>query len=133
MFCQETMRICSNCNLNKSYVNKQGYENWYRHKDGFLCQKCHVRLIAHPKRIQFKDKRITLKQNPRKGICSKCGKKAKTHIHHIKYHKENALKDTIELCGSCHLNESWRLGSFDNTKVTRNGRFFTGREKIVTN
>jgi hypothetical protein len=140
------MRVCSNCNLNKSYVRKDGYENWYRHKDGYFCQKCYHRLITNP--INNKkhrprqlvwtpnDKRLLLKESPRKGICQKCGKKIgdeyvnyrgkpaiikQTQIHHFEYHEDDPLKDTIELCGHCHGQES----------ITKRSGAFTRSDKTV--
>lgn len=51
-----------------------------------------------------------MKDIPRKGICSKCGAVKGidckiTHMHHLEYHPEDPLKDTIELCSSCHKKE----------------------------
>jgi hypothetical protein len=44
------------------------------------------------------------------GQCSICGKSdSRTEIHHIKYHLDNPLKDTVELCISCHKNEHVKL------------------------
>ena len=58
--------------------------------------------INNPKAIKFKGKRTHVKENPRTGICSKCGYNGRTAMHHLQYHKEDPLKDTIELCLSCH-------------------------------
>lgn len=65
------------------------------------------------KRILFLDKRIQLDKNPRIGKCSMCGTTGRTEIHHIKYHKNDPLKDTIEVCAHCHrlreqLYNEWR-------------------------
>ena len=60
------------------------------------------------KRLFFDGKTLRLDKNPRTNICSKCGKKypeeliKQTHLHHIKYDKDNPLAYTIELCTSCH-------------------------------
>ncbi len=64
-------------------------------------------LINHPRRIQFKDKRIQIKEDPRIGICQLCGAVRGmdckvTHIHHLQYHDDDPLEDTIEVCVSCH-------------------------------
>ena len=100
---------------------------WYKYKEGFLCSNCHSKLISnknrnpetvkkwntinnkkwHPRRLLFKGKSITLKENPRQGICQQCKRVIgngikRTNIHHIEYHDNNPLKDTIELCPSCH-------------------------------
>jgi len=61
--------------------------------------------VNRSRRLQFKDSRIYLKENPRKGICELCGFKGLTHMHHINYHDDNPLRDTIELCPSCHRKE----------------------------
>ena len=53
-------------------------------------------------RIWFKNKRINVGFNPRTGICSLCHKQGLTDIHHVQYHELEPLKDTIELCDSCH-------------------------------
>jgi hypothetical protein len=73
-----------------------------------------------PRRIKFKGKHIRLKFFPRKGECEKCHKRIgdrfinrfgsvdiikRTHIHHIKYHADDPLRDTIELCIPCHRKE----------------------------
>jgi len=61
-----------------------------------------------PLRISFRGRRILLKSNPRTGVCSNCkssvakGEIKQTNIHHTKYHYDDPLKDTIELCVKCH-------------------------------
>jgi len=66
------------------------------------------REVYNPQRIKFKGKQIQIGINPRKGICSKCGKKAETDMHHTKYDRNNVLANTVELCNSCHIKETWR-------------------------
>lgn len=145
------MRKCIECNSDTSYIDKNGYVKWYRSKDkdGFLCMKCYLILVSnpkhhpkkfmrtgiskmpgytkmhndknHPRRIQFKDRRLMLKENPRIGFCNLCkkfigdeyvnfrGEIAKikiTHMHHMNYNEDNPLQDTIELCASCHAKVS---------------------------
>jgi hypothetical protein len=63
--------------------------------------------------MKFKDKVIHIEKNPRTGVCSLCGNKVgegikRTGMHHIEYHDRNPLKDTVELCGSCHIKESMK-------------------------
>jgi len=59
-------------------------------------------------RIVFLGEQITLKENPRKGICSNCGRSVKkgeikqTQLHHEKYDKSDPLANTVELCVRCH-------------------------------
>ena len=64
-----------------------------------------ARRIINGKRVRFLGARLQLKENPRTGICSKCSKEGLTHIHHLHYDRVNPLKDTIELCPSCHWGE----------------------------
>ena len=87
--------------------------------------------IYNPRRMTWTplSKKILLKENPRKGICQKCHRKVgdqylnclgqiaivkQTQIHHLEYHPNDPLKDTIELCASCHACESWRLRTGSN-------------------
>jgi Zn finger protein HypA/HybF involved in hydrogenase expression len=118
-------RICLKCGTNKTHVDKRGWVQWSRYKDGFMCSRCNSKFVRsprdspifNPRRILFKGKRILLKAIPRKGQCEQCGKKIgdsfisyrnkltrikRTEIHHIQYHDDDPLKDTIELCPQCH-------------------------------
>lgn len=63
-------------------------------------------------RVLFKAKRILLEQNPRLGICSMCGQKGRTEIHHIKYHNADPLRDTIEVCARCHRKREQLYGEW---------------------
>ncbi len=59
------------------------------------------------KRINFKGKNVRLSENPRTNICSFCGKteeenRRQQSMHHDVYHDDDPLKDTWELCNSCH-------------------------------
>jgi len=109
------LRLCYNCGSDKTYINNNGSFMWYKHEDGLLCNKCHCKLfinpkwvpITVPKRIWYKNKSVRLKHNPRTGQCSICLRKKGegiklTHMHHIQYHDDDPLKDTIEVCVSCH-------------------------------
>jgi len=106
------MRTCLNCGSKTTRIHNTAkgtpYEHWAKYKDGFLCFKCHAKLINGPKqkskllRWTPMGKQIILKENPRKGICSLCGKQGRTGMHHLQYHKDDPLKDTVELCVPCH-------------------------------
>ncbi len=118
------MRTCYNCGSDKTYRNQ-----WYKYTDGFICRYCRLKLIDSPKwntitthnRINPKGKgNIYLGFNPRKGICSKCGFKGRTDIHHLQYHND-LLKDTMELCRSCHMRESRTL--HPTPRDPKTGRF----------
>jgi len=139
-------RICVHCGSDKTYSVIRGncaiHYQWYN-IDGWFCSKCYSRLFNSPKwrpinnkkRIHFKGKTVFLKENPRKGVCTWCGKKkgepfinnrnklryVKTTIHHIEYHDDDPLKDTIELCSSCHAKEGVRLGQL--TGIIRRSNF----------
>lgn len=129
---RKVKRFCYGCGSDKSWVDKDGHEHWLANKptDLWICHKCRARYIYGPiaspvsnplrskelirntnrKRMHFKDKSIRFTYNPRKGICKLCGSTKLTHMHHKKYHDEDPLKDTIELCNSCHTKETWKLG-----------------------
>lgn len=125
-------RVCYSCGSDKTWINKFGNQQWRKHDNHSYCHKCHNKLFLNPecaarnriRRLTFKDKRLTLKDAPRKGVCEWCNRKIGdeyiawrnkvktvnfTLIHHIEYHPEDPLKDTVELCMSCHHKEHWRL------------------------
>ena len=61
----------------------------------------------NPRLMKFRDKHIHVKENPRIGVCNLCRAVVgtdceKTSIHHLEYHDDDPLRDTIELCNSCH-------------------------------
>jgi hypothetical protein len=123
-------RICVICGSDKTRMKKGLYPVWYKYKDNHLCDKCYTKIFRNPKRsketikkyndrnnlkiLVFKGKRILLKENPRKGVCSECGAVKGidckiTNMHHIQYHYDDILKDTVELCASCHSKKSERI------------------------
>jgi len=70
-------------------------------------------IYRNSKNILFKGKRTNTGQLPRTGYCSLCdnniydGTCKRTSIHHFaQYHDDDPLKDTIELCNSCHAYET---------------------------
>jgi hypothetical protein len=123
-------RICIACDSTTTYIRSGKYSVWRKHEGYWYCHKCFAKYITHPvyapgynkkwgpinsiKRLVFEGKQFHLKENPRKGVCESCGAIKgidckNTNIHHIEYHEEDILKDTIELCNSCHRKEHWRL------------------------
>ena len=47
------MKVCLIDSTHKTYIHKKyGTERWYRYKDGWICLKCHHRLIGNPKRTK---------------------------------------------------------------------------------
>ena len=72
----------------------------------------------NPQRLKYKGKQIRINVNPRTGVCSWCGRQdMQTQMHHFaEYHDDDPLKDTIELCASCHKKEFWRLKQENDSK-----------------
>jgi len=122
--------ICVACDV----VNSS---NWHNHDGYWYCNTCYMKYVRNPaklyqeynkdyksRRLLFRDTRLILDRNPRKGVCSRCGKKngeifintkgresiVQTHLHHTEYDPNDPLAHTVELCESCHLVESIRLG-----------------------
>ena len=115
----ELMKQCFNCGSDITTIQKQKTKispvsHWYFHEGKTYCEKCNSKLFKNPRRLNPKGKhRIVLEQNPRTGICQICLRKVgegikRTSLHHIQYHND-PLKDTIELCNSCHMKETWVL------------------------
>jgi hypothetical protein len=84
------------------------------------------------RRITFQNKRLELDFKRRKGICEECGKKVGidgikiTARHHDEYHDYDPLKDTRELCISCHMTQhkfslSQTCFSCGSTHISRDG------------
>lgn len=118
------MRECYCCGSTKTYVDKKsGTPTWLSNKieDQWLCVRCYNRLIIaykwapiqnpvkNKRRINFRGRRILIKTNPRTGYCTLCsnnihnGTCERTAIHHLEYHVENPLQNTIEVCTKCHV------------------------------
>lgn len=68
--------------------------------------------------IVYKGKTLTFPFNVKNGLCSNCGREGYTQLHHIKYHDEDPLKDTVELCAHCH--GKWHAENTENwgTKIS---------------
>ena len=121
-------RKCYVCGSNKTLIHKDGRRQWYIYNDEYICKKCYSRLINNPKwnkiynekwknlSIIFLGLQIFLSFNPRKGICSWCGRKKGekfitrqgevgtilTHMHHWLYVRIMPWACTEEVCNSCH-------------------------------
>lgn len=121
-------RTCSKCGSNKTYIRKDGNHKgprWRFDEAGNrLCDKCYKHFVYNPsltrigfwkeyhrthRVIRFKQKYARVATDIRKHLCSKCGKKGLTHLHHEKYDEQNILAHTVELCASCHAKENHRL------------------------
>lgn len=121
-------KVCYACDSDTTLhcTNRYGYQHakWYRNDPTglWLCHKCylkHILIDRHKKRITFKDKMYTLSFNPRTGKCSNCHNTTQTQIHHIQYFTIFKWFGTVELCISCHVKESWRLGSYSQMLIDR--------------
>jgi hypothetical protein len=125
-------RKCFRCGSLNTYI-QNGNPAWFNIDGKCYCKKC-VCILKYnpknnakwgkinnkkwnPKRIQFKEKRVCLEENPRIGFCNICKKNIgdeyinykgekkiinKTNMHHVKYHDLNPLKDSLEVCAACH-------------------------------
>jgi hypothetical protein len=127
--------VCRICKSNKTFLRKRKKTNgivyfkpdWYevnRKKGTAICSNCYNRVIngdyvrLHAKfRIKYKNRYVYLKYNPRIGVCNWCRgvapfDTAYTELHHDerRYDDNNPLRNTIELCKSCHQREKGRLG-----------------------
>lgn len=123
--------VCFINSLHETYIKKNGKLQWHKYNGNRICHKCYNKLvhvpkytlvnnhknnlIYHPRRLTFKNKRILLETNPRTGYCSQCSNNIfdrsckRTHIHHIQYHEDDPLKDTVELCASCHNKKKYEI------------------------
>jgi hypothetical protein len=112
---------CFDCYVWHPYRNPIDNKKWNTIKNG--------------REMVFKKKRIVLSDRVLKGQCQICGKKrgdsyincegkeAKiilTSMHHFEYHDDDPLKDAIEVCNSCHMKESWKLGQVEVRNAPRN-------------
>ena len=97
-------RICERCNETHS-------NQWYKTTTGWICPSCYLKEYLpkyHEQNkgcyIRYKGRRIKLPNNPRKGFCVVCNTKIDENLplHHEVYHDDDPLKDTFELCRSCH-------------------------------
>lgn len=108
-------RQCTECGTTETYQYK-GRQCWHRVKgslDNWLCKHCYDKLIdtpnRSPRRIYFNGKLFTLlKQLPRTGVCSECGRTVgidirQTHLCFLDVKDPSKpLIDAIELCVRCH-------------------------------
>ena len=65
--------------------------------------KTHV-LLQRLDTINYRGRIIRFAHNVKTGICAACGSTDNTALHHIAYHDEDPLKDTLELCTKCRGN-----------------------------
>lgn len=132
--------VCYSCGSDSSNTNSKGVANWYLNLPTrfVLCYRCYASLIRDANRpsgyqrhcwerqLNFKGKRLLFASRLRTGICSQCNFVGRTDLHHTEYDESNPLAHTVELCRSCHLKESWRLGQYRFTERLRDpssGRF----------
>jgi hypothetical protein len=116
------------CGQTETHDGFKWTKKWHHYENNnnntVLCGKHFKRIVIRPRRMTYKNTRPHLKEIVRIAQCSICGnkvgdeyidsrgriKKTKfTHRHHREYHDDDVLKDTIEVCQSCHLKEHKRL------------------------
>src|SRR5215510_2843204 len=118
----ETKRVCRKCDSNTTYIlrrkRKDGsvssYPTWIKG----MCKNCYNKYDIGPRRTHtrywFKGHDHYSKKLARIGVCNWCrgvvgqinaitGLLCKrTSMAHMEYHDDDTLKDTIELCDTCH-------------------------------
>jgi hypothetical protein len=126
-------RQCTNCGSDKTYehlIKGFGpYPDWRSHEGNWYCKKCYNNLFhnaiinkkyytrSRDRRVTYKGEQIYLKEPIRKHICSICGYKGITNLHHYgEYIDEDPTANTIELCRTCHTKETWKLGQYDTER-----------------
>lgn len=87
---------------NPKELQRKWYNEWAKRNPEKI--KAHNKKYQS-KRYWFKGKRLLAKEDLRKGVCSKCGKKGRTSLHHLEYDGNNPLYHTIEICQGCHIRE----------------------------
>lgn len=104
-------KLISNPKRTKEYIKKYNDKRTPEYNKKYNDRKTPEQIKNNnDKRImlRFGGKQILLNENPRTGYCSICrnnifdGSCKITHIHHLEYHDGSPLKDTVELCPSCH-------------------------------
>jgi hypothetical protein len=75
--------------------------------------------------LSYKGQVVILEEDQRIGVCNLCRAVASfdcalTQMHHVQYHDDDPLRDTIEVCPSCHrlLRHEGRARMVKNVKVT---------------
>lgn len=114
--------VCYACGSTNTYRNKSGAFMWNLNRDEngnvlhALCEWCDAKHVSRAwykgtfHTLAFPGRRIRLKFNPRKGRCVCCGREGRTDLHHTIYDESNPLANTVELCDSCHMKQSWKDG-----------------------
>jgi hypothetical protein len=128
-------RFCSTCGSHETYIqkpkNSRPYPDWRKDKEGkTVCKKCWNKIVWNPiwntsieheaydkRKFTYKGKPIILPYHVKKGVCSKCGHKGITNLHHFaEYHDDDPTMDTIELCRVCHTKETWERGQYNTER-----------------
>jgi hypothetical protein len=119
-------RLCYACSSNETYIDREGVPRWYFNKgtDLVLCNKCYKHLIGDYNYVRknrsrfytYRNKKKQAKSDVRIGVCNWCRAVVpfdtrETHTHHDGnlYDDSNPLRYTIEICESCHPEETFRL------------------------
>lgn len=134
-YTNDEIMVCRICQSNKTFLRKRKKANgqiylkpdWYevnRKDKTAVCTNCYNTVINanYIKRyvrysIKYKGKILHLDHDPRIDVCNWCRAVVpfdamNTQLHHDerRYDDNNPLRNTIELCNSCHTREKHRLG-----------------------
>lgn len=122
--------LCMNCNarlITYPKRDRQKMNNYYLPR--WRAQNPNYMKEYTKKRLNYKGRLITLKTRIKIGVCNTCNKTVEsgqinfTTLHHYaEYHDNNPVKDTIELCPSCHGKESWKLGQTKHPPIRQSLR-----------
>ncbi len=91
--------------LRRRQSNRLAQARWRQaHPDAVRAAQRELRR----RQITFQNKALTLPENPRMGICARCGDPAASRqhaLHHERYDPADPLAHTTELCARCHARE----------------------------
>jgi hypothetical protein len=134
---------------NQTHIKQLNAAYYQENKESIRCnhtayyQKNRDKILQQDKRkVVFKGKQIMMDFNPRKGICRKCGKKVdieikNTNLHHKKYHEEDILRDTIELCVNCHNKrhkiDFWQICKKCNSNDVVRASYYRNGQRFLCN
>jgi hypothetical protein len=101
--------LCNKCKFRYIFNHQSRKEEknaWAR--KNYSRRYPHWKETVLSRRLTYKGKYLFAHEKVRNNQCIKCGKIGYTHLHHVIYHDDNPLKDTMELCASCHAVETWK-------------------------
>lgn len=100
------LKICRKCYFKKYYLSHK--KKFYRYRETHKDQRCEYSRGYNRRRVVFKGRVVVVESCPRLGRCSNCGRRVgidgikRTNMHHDEYYDDDPLKQTREVCVSCH-------------------------------